>query len=68
MKPGKRSYPGQKALRKGRVSLPGHTYILTAVTNRRRPLFADFHIARMVVREMRWLHDQGAVESLAFVV
>lgn len=60
--------PGQRALRRGRVSLPNQAYILTTVTAARRPLFADLYAGRCVVQEMRRLHEAGLVESLAFVV
>lgn len=60
--------PDQQALRKGRVSLPGQTYVLTTVNAARRPLFDDLSPGRLVVAEMRRLHEAGAVNSLAFVV
>ncbi|MFV3411376.1 REP-associated tyrosine transposase [Pseudomonas nitroreducens] len=34
--------PGHCALRKGRSSIPGYVYLITATTARRAPLFADF--------------------------
>ena len=37
--------PGQKALRRGRVSLANHAYLLTTVCAGRRPWFADPAIA-----------------------
>ena len=55
-------------LRKGRWSSPGHAYALTFVTHARQPLFAEFMLGRIVVSEMRALHRQGMVDSLAFVV
>jgi len=61
-------YPGQQALRKGRVSLPGHAYVLTTSTEQRRPLFKNPILGRIVVKEMRRLHEQQAVNSLAFVI
>lgn len=60
--------PGQRALRKGRVSLPGQAYVVTTATHARRPLFEALVPGRIVVGEMRRLHAQGAVNSLAFVV
>ena len=60
--------PGQSALRKGRVSIPGHAYVITTVTKDRRPLFTDFILARMVISNLRGLHKTGAVDSLAFVL
>ena len=56
------------ALRIGRVSIPGQVYFITMVTAGRRTLFADFGLARVVIREMRRLDDDGWVESMAWVV
>jgi putative transposase len=39
---------GYRGLRAGRVSLPGHVYLLTAVTAYRRPLFRNVDAARQV--------------------
>ena len=55
-------------LRKGRWSSPGHVYALTFVTHARLTLFEDFTLGRIVIAEMLTLHEQGAVDSLAFVV
>ena len=56
------------ALRKGRVSEPGYAYLLTTVTDRRRPVFGDWRIGRLLVAELRAEHEAGRVESLAWVV
>jgi len=56
------------ALRRGRYSLPQQIYCITTVTRDRRPLFTDIIIARLLVRELRRLHDDGNVHSLAWVV
>jgi len=56
------------ALRGGRVSIPGQVYFVTMVTAGRRTLFTDFGLARVVIREMRRLDDDGWVESMAWVV
>jgi REP element-mobilizing transposase RayT len=56
-------------LRKGRVSETGRAYVVTTVLARRdRRYFADFACARLVVAEMRRLHDSGDANSLAWVV
>lgn len=34
--------PGSRALRKGRTSLPGHSYLVTTVTRERKRVFEDF--------------------------
>ena len=56
------------ALRKGRHSLHHQVYCITTVTRGRHPLFTDITVARLPVRELRRLHEQGDVISLARVV
>lgn len=60
--------PHGRSLRNGRYSQPGQIYLVTSVTNQRCPLFADFHLGRLVVGAMRHHAEQGNVESLAFVI
>jgi putative transposase len=60
--------PHSQALRKGRVSQRNQIYHLRASTHKREPFFKDFYIGRIVVKSMRFLHERGDVESLAFVV
>ena len=55
-------------LRKGRVSEQGRIYPVRASVEGRRPLFRDFSLGREVVRSLRFLHERGDVQSLAFVV
>ena len=56
-------------LRRGRYSEQQRAYFVTAVlAERERRYFADFSCARCVVAEMRALHDDGTVSSLAWVV
>lgn len=47
-----------KDLRKGRVSLPGQVYHVTAVTRDRAPVFSDLYSARRerrrATRRRRW--------------
>jgi putative transposase len=60
--------PHGKNLRKGRVSLPSHAYLVTIVTENRFPVFSSFHAARTAVRGF---HDNDVVlhaDTLAFVV
>lgn len=52
----------------GRDSEPGRLYLLTTITQRRRPLFHDFHLGRLVVDQFRQAHDEGIVTSKAWVV
>jgi putative transposase len=56
------------ALRRGRFSETGRVYLLTTVTEGRRPLFADWRIGRLLVAEMRGEHEAGYVDSLAWVL
>ena len=60
--------PHGKNLRKGRVSLPNHAYLVTIVTKSRLPVFNSFSTARIAVR---CFHDNGVekhAQTLAFVV
>ncbi|MEE4461949.1 transposase, partial [Azotobacter chroococcum] len=56
------------SLRRGRISHPGYTYLVTTVIADRRPLLADLQTARLLVGEMREACSAGSVESLAWVV
>lgn len=55
-------------LRKGRYSETGRVYLVTAVTEARRTLFADIGLGREVVHAMRYHDLAGGSETLAFVV
>ncbi len=56
-------------LRKGRYSEQRRAYFVTVVlAERERRYFADFSCARRVVAEMRALHDDETVSSLAWVI
>ena len=56
-------------LRKGRYSEQQRVYFVTAaLVERKLRYFADFSCARCVVAEMRALHDDETVSSLAWVV
>jgi putative transposase len=55
-------------LLKGRVSLPRQAYHVTACTQARRPIFRDFACARLLVAEMRRLHEAEHLDSLAWVI
>lgn len=56
-------------LLKGRYSEPHRAYFITTVlADRERRYFSDFACARLVVAEMRALHEAAAVNSLAWVV
>lgn len=55
-------------LRKGRHSQPNQIYLLTSVSYQRHPVFADFHLGRVVVNAMRHHDLAGNTETLAYVV
>ena len=56
------------ALRRGRHSLQHQVYCITTVTRDRHPLFTDINTARLLVHELRRLHEYGEVTSLAWVI
>ncbi len=58
----------ERFLRTRRFSQTGHSYLVTCAVKDRQLAFADFRMGRMVVNEMRRLHDSGIVHSLAWVV
>jgi REP element-mobilizing transposase RayT len=55
-------------LRKGRYSAIGMTYHITTVTKNRLPLFQDLRPARIVVRQLKALQDEGLAETLSYVL
>ena len=58
-----------EGLRKGRYSEQQRAYFVTTVlSERKQRYFADFSCARLVVEEMRALHDDKVVHSLAWVI
>lgn len=56
------------ALRRGRYSAPGQLYHITTCAHERRPLFADPAYAQVVIGQMRTLHEDHLVSSLAWVL
>ena len=56
------------ALLLGRISLPGQAYLVTTVTHDRQSWFADFTLARLAIREMRDMEQEGWLESMAWVL
>ncbi|MFM2004375.1 MAG: hypothetical protein RLZZ09_30 [Pseudomonadota bacterium] len=56
-------------LRKGRYSESYRAYFMTTVlAQREQRLFADLSLARVVISEMRRLHEAEALHSQAWVV
>jgi putative transposase len=60
--------PHSADLRRGRVSEPGRIYLLTTVTRDRRPVFADFQLARLTIGVLRECDALHLTETLAFVL
>ncbi|MBL1376414.1 transposase [Zobellella sp. CGMCC 1.18722] len=52
----------------GRCSLPGYCYHITICTYQRWPWFNSFEHARVVVHEMRRLHEEQWVISVAWAL
>jgi REP element-mobilizing transposase RayT len=59
---------GNRALRYGRHSEPHLPYLITTVTWKRQPFFADLFVGRIVVEEMRHVQDEGLAQSMAWVL
>ena len=55
-------------LRSGRFSQSGQIYLLTAVTQGRNPLFADWRVGRLLVAQFRQAQLEQRADSLAWVV
>jgi putative transposase len=55
-------------LRKGRVSLPNQTYVLTCVTLNRAPLFSQWPAASSLAFEIHDIGQSDAIDSMAWVV
>lgn len=60
--------PHARKLRTGRVSEIGRGYVITTVTQDRLPLFTDFHLARLAIRELHACDTTGICTTLAFVL
>ncbi|MGE8500165.1 MAG: REP-associated tyrosine transposase [Pseudomonas sp.] len=60
--------PRSCELRTGRVSEPARVYLLTATVEKREAVFTNFFLARLLVAELRSVHEDGLVESLAWTV
>ena len=60
--------PHGENLRKGRVSLPNHIYLVTTVTASRKPVFASFAAARAAARGFHDKNVSRHAKTMAFVV
>jgi putative transposase len=59
---------GNAALRRGRVSLPRHVYIITVVTKDRAPVFDSFNIASKVSSRFQQQALLGDATMMAWVL
>ena len=66
--PEEHARPHGKDLRKGRVSLPGQVYHVTAITFERQPVFSDLRSARVLISALREAQSRSEAATLAFVV
>ena len=57
-----------KALRLGRFSEINRPYLVTTVTHNRNPVFSNFNIARLLIRELRTTCNELDIELLTWVV
>jgi REP element-mobilizing transposase RayT len=55
-------------LRKGRVSESGRIYLLTAITHQRQPVFSDWRVGRLLVKQLRSAQEAAMVTSMAWVI
>jgi REP element-mobilizing transposase RayT len=55
-------------LRLGRFSGAGQSYLVTAKTFQRNPVFSDWRMGRLLVDELRHVQEQQLAGSLAWVV
>ncbi|RZK04327.1 MAG: transposase [Pantoea sp.] len=60
--------PHAHSLRRGRISEPGRSYLLTAVTRNRQRLFTDLIYARTAIQQLRKIQGEGVCRSLAWVL
>ncbi|HEX5352980.1 MAG TPA: transposase [Rhodanobacteraceae bacterium] len=60
--------PGHHALRKGRVSVPDHVYLVTTVTRERKPYFRDFAVGCAAARCFDQTRTLGDACMLAWVL
>ncbi|MBF8743360.1 MULTISPECIES: REP-associated tyrosine transposase [Pseudomonas] len=60
--------PHSRLLRCGRYSEPGRLYLLTTATLQRKPLFLNFHYARLAIHQLRQAEEEKACHSLAWVI
>ena len=59
---------GNHRLRRGRYSEPGRLYLLTTVTRKRIPHFAQLFLARAAIQQLRLSEQEGQCRTLAWVL
>jgi len=57
-----------KTLTKGRRSITGQVYLITACTKNREPLFTNFNLARIVVNHMMKAQQRGDLIFISWVI
>jgi REP element-mobilizing transposase RayT len=55
-------------LRKGRFTQVGRIYMITSITENRRPVFDDWPIAQLLIHEFKRAQEEGLASSMAWVV
>jgi REP element-mobilizing transposase RayT len=60
--------PHAHRLRKGRYSEANRIYAITIATLDRKPLFADFHHARLLIQVLRESAQRQRAQTLCFVI
>ncbi|MEP4891558.1 MAG: transposase [Aliiglaciecola sp.] len=57
-----------KTLTKGRRSITGQVYLITACTKHREPIFTNFNLARLVVTAMKKSQQRGHLLFVSWVI
>ncbi len=55
-------------LAKGRFSSVNQIYFITTVVNNRTKYFNNIYVARKVIKEMKYMHDEDYLHSIAWVL
>jgi REP element-mobilizing transposase RayT len=59
---------GVRQLRKGRASISGQVYHVTAITRERQPVFEDLFLGRIIVSCLKYESEAGRATTLCYVV
>jgi len=63
-----RPFGGAQLLRKGRCSLSGQVYMITACIWQRAPILDRLQTARILVREFRLVQQEAKARSISYVI